>query len=198
MMVKNSPPAWVASTHVDYKQLPLAKCQELDKYIVSELRAGSTRAQIMHAIGISKGQFDYRRALISRAHENLRGRTATQDKIVRAAKAVKDRVAGKPAPEPEASPTPIVAQGNTPVAGRVLNPKYQDLSDDAIDAWPWPDIRHVAASRPGGCCWPQGVPGRSGFHFCNRELIHHARYCEAHVAIAIITRPAKISARGGR
>jgi hypothetical protein len=197
-MVKNAPPAWVTSVHFDYKKLNQTQRAELDKYIVSELRAGSTRSQILHAVGISKGQFDYRRALISRAHENLRGRTATQDKIVRAAKAVKDRVAGKPAPEPEAPPAPIVAQDNTPVAGRMLNPKYQDLSDDAIDAWPWPDIKHVVASRPGGCCWPQGMPGRSGFHFCNRELIHHARYCEAHVAIAIITRPAKISARGGR
>jgi hypothetical protein len=195
-MVKNEPPSWVKYNLIDYKVLTPQQVQELDEYIMSELREKTPRADIVAALGISTGQFDYRRQMISAAHPSLRGRQHSQDKSLKAANAAR---AAKAEGQPVQEEAPVERQDNMPAPARSPNPKYDDLSDEAIEAWPGAKIRHIAAPKPGSfCCWPVGEPGKHGFHFCNRGLKNHVRYCEIHVATAVSVRTPKINAQGGR
>lgn len=40
--------------------------------------------------------------------------------------------------------------------------------------------------KPGSCVWPNGHPGKPGFHFCGAEVLPGLPYCSSHAAVAFV------------
>lgn len=192
-MVKTPPPFRL--TAETYRALTPIQRQVLDAYIIAELRAGSTRATIAPALGLTLSQYGVRRQSITDNNPELAIELRAMAEAKRfkrlGAKRAKQR-AEKPLPigrpknaAVEAPPPPITY---APAPGHVPNPKYDDLSEEAISAWEPVELKHVRSPKPGRCHWPLGEPGTEHFRFCDRVRTDHRVYCAEHADLGTTRR----------
>jgi hypothetical protein len=158
------------------------------------MEAGTPRAEICKLTGLLTTGFDSRRDCLCRRDPTLRGRLAEQSKA-RKANRSKPKVAKPKVAKLKLSigviievelPAEKLKVTYGPAPDYVPNPKYEDLSDAAIESWPWATMRWVA--KPAGvdrCCWPLGAPGEPYFKFCDSQLSRHHTYCDGHADVGI-------------